>query len=136
MSENITIDPSVLENRSETYSSLTDTNGVDVFTDKYGEQVEAYRQQQEEQYHALGEDIFIEEMQYVKSRETEVRDRLFLNTATQLQQSSQKESAAGDRLLFPGIGILVILMAAWMLHYFKKRKGRWKKDVADTYSYE
>lgn len=136
MSENITIDPSVLENRSETYSSLTDANGVDVFTDKYGEQVEAYRQQQEEQYHSLEEDIFIEEMQYVKSRETEVRSRLFLTATTQPQQSSQKESAEGDRLLFPVIGILVILMTAWMLHYFKKRKGRWKKDVADTYSYE
>lgn len=136
MSENITIDPSVLENRSETYSSLTDANGVDVFTDKYGEQVEAYRQQEEEQYHSLEEDIFIEEMQYVKSRETEVRSRLFLTATTQPQQSSQKESAEGDRLLFPVIGILVILMTAWMLHYFKKRKGRWKKDVADTYSYE
>ena len=35
----IEINPSVLQNRSQTYQSLTDVNGADVFTDDYEEKV-------------------------------------------------------------------------------------------------
>ena len=38
----IEINPSVLQNRSQTYQSLTDVNGADVFTDDYEEKVKDY----------------------------------------------------------------------------------------------
>ena len=43
----IRIDPSVLTNRTEAFSSLTDVNGTAVFTNHYEEQIEQYQQKEE-----------------------------------------------------------------------------------------
>ena len=40
INSNIEFDTSVLQEKNETYSSLTDTYGIDLFTDQYEEKIE------------------------------------------------------------------------------------------------
>ena len=55
----IEINPSVLQNRSQTYQSLTDVNGADVFTDDYEEKVKDYQQKEQRSYEDTKEQVFI-----------------------------------------------------------------------------
>ncbi len=47
--EDVELDLSILEEQEKTYSSLTDINGVNLFTDKYEETVIQYKKRQEEE---------------------------------------------------------------------------------------
>lgn len=138
MSQNsdIEINPSVLEERSETYTSLTDVNGADVFTDRYGEKVAEYQQQKQESYDSAAEAVFKEMMRLEPDEEEAVRGQLFMETSGQVMQNSLSSSKAGDTVLLPFIGILMVISTVLLLHYLKNRRGKWEKDVNNTYSYE
>lgn len=138
MSQNsdIEINPSVLEERSETYTSLTDVNGADVFTDRYGEKVAEYQQQKQESYDSAAEAVFKEMMRLEPDEEEAVRGQLFMETSGQVMQNSPSSSKAGDTVLLPFIGILMVISTVLLLHYLKNRRGKWEKDVNNTYSYE
>ena len=55
----ITIEPSVIRERSNTYSSLTDIYGTDVFTSKHEAKVAEFEEEQKEKAQKLGESIFV-----------------------------------------------------------------------------
>ena len=78
----IEINPSVLQNRSQTYQSLTDVNGADVFTDDYEEKVKDYQQKEQRSYEDTKEQVFIKKMDENAGKEEAVKEQLFLATAT------------------------------------------------------
>lgn len=75
----IEIDPSVLQNRSQTYQSLTDVNGADVFTDDYEEKVKDYQQKEQRSYEDTKEQVFIKKMDENAGKEEAVKEQLFLS---------------------------------------------------------
>lgn len=138
MSQNseIEINPSVLEERSETYTSLTDVNGADVFTDRYGEKVAEYQKQKQARYGSAAEAVFKEVMRLEPDAEEAVRGQLFMEASGQVIQNSPPSSRVKDTMLLPFIGILMVISAVLLLHYLKNRRGKWEKDANNTYSYE
>ncbi len=74
----IEINPSVLQNRSQTYQSLTDVNGADVFTDDYEEKVKDYQQKEQRSYEDTKEQVFIKKMDENAGKEEAVKEQLFL----------------------------------------------------------
>ena len=119
----IEINPSVLQNRSQTYQSLTDVNGADVFTDDYEEKVKDYQQKEQRSYEDTKEQVFIKKMDENAGKEEAVKEQLFLTTGSQQLQQ-------------PACGILLAVGILLLLQYRKRRQGRWKKNVAHTYNYE
>lgn len=138
MSQNseIEINPSVLKERSETYSSLTDVNGADVFTDGYGKLVEEYQQREQQRYSGTAKAVFAEKTEAEPNAEEAVRNQLFMESDAQVIQTVPQGSSKIDTRVLPFIGILFVISILLMVHYFKNRKGKWEKDVNNTYSYE
>lgn len=133
---NIKIDPAVLQNRSVTYSSLTDVNGADLFTDKYEQKVEAYAVQQEEAYNDAEDSIFIQQIQEHAGLEERVKAQLFAEDSGQIIREASGRNDGNDRIAFPVVGILLLIGIIAILHYLKNRKGKWEKDVDHAYDYE
>lgn len=133
----IEINPSVLQNRSQTYQSLTDVNGADVFTDDYEEKVKDYQQKEQRSYEDTKEQVFIKKMDENAGKEEAVKEQLFLTTGSQqLQQQQAEVTASLDVYWIPACGILLAVGILLLLQYRKRRQGRWKKNVAHTYNYE
>lgn len=135
----IEINPSVLQNRSQTYQSLTDVNGADVFTDDYEEKVKDYQQKEQRSYEDTKEQVFIKKMDENAGKEEAVKEQLFLTTGSQQLQQQQQQAevtASLDAYWIPACGILLAVGILLLLQYRKRRQGRWKKNVAHTYNYE
>lgn len=133
---NIKIDPSVLQNRSVTYSSLTDVNGADLFTDKYEQKVEAYDVQREEAYSSAAEHIFVLQMQEYADLEERVKMQLFTEDSGQIIRETSGRNDGNERVALPVIAILLLMGILAILRYLKNRKGKWEKDVDHAYDYE
>lgn len=133
---NIKIDPSVLENRSVTYSSLTDVNGADLFTDKYEQKVEAYVARQEKSYSDTQERIFIRQIQEHASQEDRVKAQLFTGDSGQVIREASGRNNGNERIAIPVMGILLLIGIIVILRYLKNRKGKWERDVDHAYDYE
>lgn len=131
----IEINPSVLQNRSQTYQSLTDVNGADVFTDDYEEKVRDYQQKEQRSYEDTKEQVFIKKMDENAGKEEAVKEQLFLTTGSQQLQQAEV-TASLDAYWIPACGILLAVGILLLLQYRKRRQGRWKKNVAHTYNYE
>lgn len=92
----IEINPSVLQNRSQTYQSLTDVNGADVFTDDYEEKVKDYQQKEQRSYEDTKEQVFIKKMDENAGKEEAVKEQLFLTTGSQQLQQQAEVTASLD----------------------------------------
>ena len=77
----IEINPSVLQNRSQTYQSLTDVNGADVFTDDYEEKVKDYQQKEQRSYEDTKEQVFIKKMDENAGKEerNRIKGKIYLH---------------------------------------------------------
>lgn len=122
--QSIQIDPSVLNERSNTYSSLTDINGIDVFTDKYEEQVKGYNENAKEAFGELKNKIFIEQMSDEDSQQEEVKAQLFINTQGYIIKEEVQNEVLTNGLAVPIIGIMTVIFVLFMVSYFGKRKSR------------
>lgn len=103
----IEINPSVLQNRSQTYQSLTDVNGADVFTDDYEEKVKDYQQKEQRSYEDTKEQVFIKKMDENAGKEEAVKEQLFLTTGSQQLQQQAEVTASLDVYWIPACGILL-----------------------------
>lgn len=133
---NIKIDPSVLQNRSVTYSSLTDVNGADLFTDKYEQKVEAHTVQQEKSYNDAAERIFIRQIQEHTGLEDHVKAQLFTGDSGQIIREGSGRDGGNESIAFPVVGILLLIGIIAIFGYLKNRKGKWEKNVNHAYDYE
>lgn len=132
----IRIDPSVLTNRTEAFSSLTDVNGTAVFTNHYEEQIEQYQQKEEASYEHTGQAVFVQSMGEDTSQETQIKQALFTGTGSQIIQQGTQAGHSGDTLLLPVTGLLLVIGVLLIIKYIQRRKGKWEKDVNNTYDYE
>lgn len=137
-SRSIMIDPSVLNERSNTYSSLTDINGIDVFTNKYEEKVKGYNENAEEAFLDLKNKIFIEQINDEDSQYEEVKTQLFINTQTQghIMKEEVQDEVLTNGLAVPVTGIMTVIFVLFMFSYFGKRKSKKKMDMTDGFGYE
>lgn len=133
----IRIDPSVLQERSDSYSSLTDIHGADVFTTVHEEKVEAYKNKNKQAYEDVQEKLFVQsEVVEVDSYE-KVKGQLFTDNKSHLiQQIDVAQSSVMEELMLPITVTACVIVLVILINYAGKRKRRRKQHEADTYAYE
>jgi len=83
--EEIQINPSVLQQKGKTYSSLTDINGVPLFTNKYEETIVFVQGEKAAESRNLQVLIFTGNTEK-RDEDDKVQDRLFMSTGTQVKR--------------------------------------------------
>ena len=134
--EGIRLDPSVLQEQGETYSSLTDTNQIPLFTNTFEE---LQKKKREEEAETLGEvktALFQNKEDHGLTEYERIQNNLFINTETQLikEEIVEKGSQAGTAIA--SVAILLILFFMVAFSWMEKRSKRRRKDAIDTYVYE
>lgn len=132
----INIDPSVLNERTDTYSSLTDINGADVFTDIYEEKVERFKNKEDAAYNAVKKKVFAEQAGDTDDVYEQVQASLFTGDTAQVVKETSAEEGAGMSAAVPATGIVCVAAMLLLIRYVEKRRRRWTKDEIDTYIYE
>ena len=112
--EGIRLDPSVLQEQGETYSSLTDTNQIPLFTNTFEE---LQKKKREEEAETLGEvktALFQNKEDHGLTEYERIQNNLFINTETQLikEEIEEKGSQAGTAIASVAILLILFFMVA------------------------
>ncbi len=132
-STDIKIDPSVLDERNETYSSLTDVNGAEVFTDTYEKKVKEYEQKEKQAYQAVQKDVFVQEIYPESDVYTNIKASMFRDTTIQMEKESTSHSQSQSGLEIPITIVISLTAILFILRYMKRRKEKRKQKNVDTY---
>ncbi len=134
--EGIRLDPSVLQEQGETYSSLTDTNQIPLFTNTFEE---LQKKKREEEAETLGEvktALFQNKEDHGLTEYERIQNNLFINTETQLIKEEVEEKGSQAGTAIASVAILLILFFMVAFSWMEKRSKRRRKDAIDTYVYE
>ena len=128
-------DAAAVQNQGETYSSLTDMNGVPIFTGDFARRIEQEKSEQSAQETVLSQEVFIKPMTVQKNS----TDMLFMGTTQQILKAEEETSVAEHSLWYPlfGVWILVFLIAmAWYCQRRNRKTEEKKKEVEKNYVLE
>jgi hypothetical protein len=131
----IKIDPGVLHEKHERYSSLTDENHVALFTNRYEEAVKRTLANEKKKSEALEQRLFTPQMQDLPDREAKLKSQLFVNAGTEYKKAGYVTETSYDGIVYASIGLACVIFAAVMITRWDKRKKRRQKDAADNYTY-
>lgn len=135
-SEGIQLDPSVLQEQGETYSSLTDTNQIPLFTNNFEEMQEKKQKRDEEIVRTVKTALFQNEKEHGLNEYERIQNSLFMNTEIQLKKEEIKEESNQVGTAVAAVGILLIIFFMFAFSWMEKRRKRRRKDAIDTYIYE
>lgn len=130
----IEIDPSVLQERSDAYSSLTDINGADVFTDVYEEKVRQYGLKKQQIYSSVQEKVFVVNSDDTADIYEQVKEVMFMDEKSQILKDERTENSNEIGLAIPIIGVIFIIVILLLVRYVNKRKEKREKRNVDTYA--
>ncbi|MFV0466356.1 MAG: hypothetical protein ACK5ML_09800 [Lachnospiraceae bacterium] len=130
----INIDPSILQERSESYSSLTDLNGVNLFTDAYEERISKHKEENISNYQIMETNIFLVDLKQESDLYEQVQMQLFLETRTQNVKNVVTRSE-NITFAFPILIVFCLMMASLLFAYVKKKRRRWNREI-NTDNYE
>lgn len=130
----ILIDTSVLNN-GEVYSSLTDMNGIDLFTSDYEKLVVSYNDTNQRKSQDEANRLFGNGFEYDVDEYATVRSLLF----TDANQSSVKKSFLSENaptyLLYIALGCLIAIIAVVIIAFINHRHKKERQHAADIYTY-
>ena len=132
----ITLDTTVLDNVGQVHTSLTDQNGISLFTNEYEGSVrletEENRQIRLEQYASLFQSSTI----LPEDVYQHVRNSLFIEDEIQMvRQESRRETNSG-RIIIISIALAMIIVIATVLFFFRTRRREKEKNESDIYAYD
>ena len=132
----IQIDPSVLKERTNSYSSLTDTNDANVFTDNYEERMNQLQTVEREKYQIEQDEIFIKELDEIIDVYEQEKIVLFSENQSQILEKEQMIIENNNSFIIPIMGTIIIIMIIGIVQYNDKRNRKRRKKNVDIYSYE
>ena len=88
----INFDTSVLQEKNETYSSLTDTYGIDLFTDQYEEKIQEVHLKEYDAYQKIEKKLFETDLESGKNEYEKIQDQLFLYTSSEVKKEEIKRT--------------------------------------------
>lgn len=122
----ININPDVLENQIDNYSSLSDLNHIPVFTNDYGETIAKKNNKQKEQEKRLQTEIFQKEM-ILNQTTDDITGQLFLEEKQQVIKQDVQTDGTGQRYIGIGMGVVILLFLMFMGSYIRRRQQRMKE---------
>lgn len=124
----IELHPEIVRQRQDTYSSLTDLYGVDVFSDEFNDSVETIENQQKESEQQLGKAIFVEEVSVVEDSDTQLLSQLFTTQEEMVLSQNYAGSDTGVSVMDVSLVLIgVLAVAALYLFLFSDKKARRNK---------
>lgn len=132
----INFDTSVLQEKNETYSSLTDTYGIDLFTDQYEEKIQEVHLKEYDAYQKIEKKLFETDLESGKNEYEKIQNQLFLYTSSEVKKEEIKrtDNTLGVNIAITGI-MVILFFFVFFLIFDKKRKRR-REDAINTYTYE
>lgn|GEM_PF-1092100 len=128
-------DTSVLENRGETYSSLTDIHDIPLFTTAFAEKVEEVQEQNQKKQRDLNLKIFVEDSQSGVGND-EVKAMLFYETTGKVIKKEQEGQIDSTIIPFLWIGIAGCLFAVLLCGYCNRKNKKIeeaKKSIEESF---
>ncbi|MDD3139130.1 MAG: hypothetical protein PHX08_09180 [Lachnospiraceae bacterium] len=125
-------DAETVQNQGDTYSSLTDINGVPVFTEEFTERIKTEQRGQAEKEKELSQEVFVEPM----NRQKNSTDMLFMGTTQQVLKEEETTAHAENSLWYPLFGVWMLVFLAAMIWYCQRRNRKTeekKKEVQKKY---
>lgn len=128
----ITIDTTVINNQKDTtYSSVTDLNEVNLFTERIHTGAKIVNAQESEKYSSVGSMLFVCDVER-ENLYAETETKMFIHTPSLVRKEYVPPHRMSILLLGTIIGLVCIIIIAVILSYFKK-KHRKEKENADKY---
>ncbi len=132
----IRLDSSVLQKPEESYSSLTDTNHVNLFTDKYDKEVHKAQVNKEEESSLLRNALFQEDEDAGSGEWETVQSQLFLSNVKQVKREEPGKTDGSMGMAIAAAGIVLTLFFLVVFTVFDKRRKKRQENAAHTYVYE
>lgn len=124
---NLEFDPSTLDDRGDSYSSLTDLNGIEVFTLKFEQKVESVNQQLAGYEAFLAEQPFAGNMSYDDSDEQIVSGLFLQNTFTSIK--TEETNIQGVMGLYVAVVALLFgIFLGALLTYCRKKAQKLEEE--------
>lgn len=136
INSDVKLDTTVLHEKNETYSSLTDTYGIDLFTNQYEEKVYQVNLKENKIYQEMEKKLFETDIESGKDEYEKVQDQLFLNIGTEVKKEEIKKIDTNLGVNIGITGILLILFFFVFFLIFDKRRKRRREDAVNNYTYE
>lgn len=124
----IELHPEVAKQRQDTYHSLTDLNGIDVFSTEFEASVKAVMGEQIEKLRKLEGQVFDQEPVSPKSTDEELTDKLFTGQQETILRHDYTKDQKGVSVMDIGMVLLAMLAVCGIyMFFFQDRKARKKR---------
>lgn len=124
----IELHPEVAKQRQDTYHSLTDLNGIDVFSTEFEASVKAVIGEQIEKLRKLEGQVFDQEPVSPKSTDEELTDKLFTGQQETILRHDYTKDQKGVSVMDIGMVLLAMLAVCGIyMFFFQDRKARKKR---------
>lgn len=124
----IELHPEVVKQRQDTYHSLTDLNGIDVFSTEFEASVKAVIGEQIEKLRKLEGQVFDQEPVSPKSTDEELTEKLFTGQQETILRHDYTKDQKGVSVMDIGMVLLAMLAVCGIyMFFFQDRKARKKR---------
>lgn len=124
----VELHPELARQRQDTYNSLTDLNGIDVFFTDFEDAVRRLAAENVLRWKELGEKMFDGQVKVYESADEELTGKMFAGQEKNILRHDYTQN--GNKLSFVDIGMVLIAMlgmSALYIFFFRDRKERKKK---------
>lgn len=129
--KDIKIDPSVLKEKKDSYTSLTDKYNIDLFTDKTQEIIEKVNKNEELEKKEKKENLFVKKIEedniYLGAKKS-----LFLEERNIIVSENNEDLISRESYIITGIIIALFIIV--MIFYYKLRRRKLNEISVDYYN--
>ena len=126
--EDIELHPEIVRQRQDTYSSLTDLAGIDIFYDRFQEIIEQVKKEKSEHFEKIEQKVFMDEVIEEYDADIHVVSNLFLGQEEFiLRHDYQKNNERMSIMDVSLILITILAVIALYVFFFNDKKIRRKK---------
>lgn len=120
----------VVNNRTETYSSLTDIYGIPIFSNELEGKVKGYQEEQAIQRAKTEQQLFIKTMNDTTSDYEQITEQLFMQTQVLVIKNNAEITKASPIFPIVILGIMTVIFTVSLIKIIKRKKR--KENYADS----
>lgn len=126
--DDIELHPETTRQRQDTYSSLTDLEGIDIFYDSFQEAISKVKKIENLKYQELMQEMFIGQMVAENNADAKITSQLFVGQeAIVLRHDYEKENVGVSVMDVSLVLISILAVTALYVFFFNDRKVRRKR---------
>lgn len=125
--------PELVKDRQDTYNSLTDLAGINIFTDEFREISNQVKEAKVKYEQKIKEEVFAEEILQKQNREEKLISQLFINKEETVLQHDYLKNNEGWSFMDTGLVLICVLaVSALYLFFFHDKKSHSSENSFQT----